>query len=125
MRKVLVMLLIVALGGVSAYAQQNQEERRQRMEEMNKRIATDLKLDEKQTADFKQINDKYQKKMDEQRASMQGGQVDRDAMRETMQKMNEERNADMKKIMTDEQFKKYQEAMQNQMRNFGGGQRNN
>ncbi len=119
MRKVLVMLLIVALGGISAYAQQNQQERRQRMEQMNERIASDLKLDDKQKAEFKQINDKYLKKMDEERQAMQG-QMDRDKMREKMQAMNKERNADMKKIMTDEQFKKYQTAMQNQRQNPGG-----
>ncbi len=119
MRKVLVMFLIVAISGISAFAQQNQEERRQRMEQMNERIATDLKLDDKQKAEFKKVNEKYLKKMTDEMQNMQD--MDREERRAKMQAMNDERNADMKKIMTDEQFKQYQEALQAQRRNFGGG----
>ena len=40
---------------------------------------------------------------------------------QAMQKQREEQNKKLKAILTDEQWKKWDEAMQNMMRNFGQG----
>ena len=67
------------------------------------------------------------KEQQKQREQMrQGGQqpqqMDREAMMERFQKQREAQEAKLKTILTEAQFKKYQEQQAQQRANFGGGQ---
>lgn len=76
-------------------------------EEMAKKqtenMKIDLGLDETQATKVGEINLKYAKKHDKLRGQ---GADDKNAMHENMKKMNDARNAEMKKILTDEQYQK-------------------
>ena len=63
----------------------------------------ELNLSDKQTTEVSAINLKFAKKMDEQRKNSDG---DREAMHEEMEAMQEERNAELKKVLTEEQYEK-------------------
>lgn len=84
-----------------------------RYEEMKK----ELSLNDQQVDSLKVIDQEFFTKMREQREK---NGDDREKGREEMQKMSEQRNERVKKILTDEQFTKYQE-MESQRRQRGGG----
>ena len=67
-----------------------------------------LNLDEAQTAKVKEINLTYAKKMLETRENNRG---DRQAMREAITPIQEEKNAELKTILTEEQYKSYEEML--------------
>jgi len=96
--------------------QQTPEQRAARQEQMKK----DLKLNDKQFADYKKLDEAYWKKV---QAAREGGNVDREAMT----KLRDEQTAAVKKILTADQFKKYEEiqAAQRQRGGQGGGNRQN
>ena len=76
----------------------------------------DLKLDEKQQADFKKINDDFMAKakanQEANRAEMQAIREKRKEQHTAMLAMHDEKNEQMKKIMTDEQYKQYLDKQQ-------------
>jgi len=113
-----------AQGGGGGGQQRTPEERvKQTMERL-----ADLKLDkdqtEKTTAIFKEFYETRQKTMEEMRAG--GGQPDREAMRAKMTKMNDERDEKLKKIFTEDQYKKWKDEIEPSMRpqRQGGGGNN-
>lgn len=120
MKKVLVICLIALISGVTSFAADKAPQQRsgnrgmdskKRMEQMYK----DLNLNEQQKKQFQKINDDFMEKMKKQR---EAGETDRQKMRENMQKMQNEREAQIKKVLTDEQYKQYtkkQEEMKKQM----------
>ena len=95
---------------------------------MVKEKLTDLKLDKDQTTksdsaflDFYKAQDKV---FEDMRAA--GGAPDRDAMREKMQKLAAERDEKLKKIFTEDQFKKWKDEIEpttRPQRGGGGGNR--
>jgi periplasmic protein CpxP/Spy len=91
-------------------------------EEMAKRqtdeMVKDLGLDAKQTEKVSAINKKYADKMGEMFKNPQG---DRDGMREKMQAMRTEKDAELKTVFTADQFVKYQENEKKRMANFRQG----
>ena len=106
-------LMVSAQGGQGGgQRQMTPEQRAQRLEQTKK----DLNLNDKQFAEYKKIDEDYQKKV---QAARQGGNFDREAMT----KLREEQTAAVKKILTADQFKKYQElqAAQRQRGGQGGG----
>ncbi|MDR1722487.1 MAG: hypothetical protein LBR84_00930 [Tannerella sp.] len=85
-----------------------------RLEQLKK----DLGLNEKQVESIKTIDENFMKKMQAQREQGQDG--DREARMQQMRKMSEERNAEYKKILTEEQYKKFIEQEEQRRQQFGG-----
>ncbi len=117
MKKIIGLFMVMLFCSVSVFAQDKETNRheRKRMDPTKRwgKMAEDLKLDDKQTAEFNKINQEFMEKM---KKKHEGTEADREAMkakrekqREEMMAMHSERNEQMKKIMTDEQYKTYLE----------------
>ena len=95
-------------------------------EEMAKKQTAELKekcgLDKDQEKKVYDMSLKSGKEMAKMRKDMQGG-GDRDAMREKMMKMREDQNKEMKKILSADQYKKYEQYLEERRaaRQRGGG----
>ena len=89
------------------------EERQKRQDEMY----AQLNLSEAQKIKVEEINTNYQTKMRTMRENNDGG---REAMRASMMKMREEQNAELKNVMTAEQFDKYLKIQESQKGRRGG-----
>ena len=68
---------------------------------------------------YKKVVAMYKEETEAMMKAFQSGQP-QPMDREAMQKQREEQNKKLKAILTDEQWKKWEEAMQNMMRGFGG-----
>jgi periplasmic protein CpxP/Spy len=107
----LFILLAILLGTTTVYAQP----RRGNMsaEDIAKRQTTQtteaLKLDKTTSAKLYQINLKYAQKMKEAFASHSS---DREAMRDEMMNIRDQKNKELQALFTSEQFKQYQEHQQ-------------
>jgi len=106
-------------GGGGGFQRRTPEERLK----MVKEKLADLKLDKDQTTksdsaflDFYKAQDKI---FEDMRAS--GGAPDRDAIREKMQKLAAERDDKLKKIFTEDQFKKWKDEIEPTTRPQRGG----
>jgi len=77
-------------------------------------MKTDLGLSEDQVVKVGAVNLKYAKKHEELRDQES---VDKDTMQETMEKMNDERNVEMKKILSEEQYQKFLEKEEEMRKN--------
>ena len=123
-----ILLLVIAISGVLAvqaqgggggYQRRTPEERLK----MVKEKLVDLNLDKDQTTksdsaflDYYKAQDKL---FEEMRAG--GGAPDRDAIRDKMMKLAGERDEKLKKIYSDDQFKKWKETIEPTTRRGGGG----
>ncbi len=81
------------------------------------RMKTDLALDEAQTEQVSALNLKYAQK---QAAAREEAAGDREAMRATMGSLREEKNKELKAILTAEQYQKW-ETIQAERGNSRGG----
>lgn len=115
MKKVIGLFLVVLMSTVSVFAQNNKREGRMDPEKRIDMMVKELKLDDKQAAEFRKVQKDF---MDEMKKVRDGSENDRDKMREKMKTMRSERDAKVKKILTEEQYKLYQEK-QNQPRRDG------
>lgn len=75
---------------------------------------------------YNKIVEMYKAESEEMMKRMQGGAPqmgggDMEAMRKDMEKRREEQNKKLQAILTADQYKKWEEYMQNMMRQFGGG----
>ena len=124
-----ILLLVIAISGVLAVqAQQGggggfQRRTPEERLKMVKEKLTELNLDKDQATksdsafmDYFRAQDKI---FEEMRAG--GGAPDRDAIREKMMKLAGERDEKLKKIYTDEQFKKWKETIEPTTRPQRGG----
>lgn len=121
MKKVIGLFLVILISSVSVFAQSGKRggqkgDPSKRIEQM----VTDLKLDDKQAAEFRKIQKEYAEKMKKERDAAQN---DRTKMREKMKQMNENKNAEIKKILSDEQYKQYLEKLQSMRSRNGNGRR--
>ncbi len=91
----------------------NPEERAKREAEMY----AQLNLSEAQQTKVKEINEKYRTKM---RTARENSDGDRDAIRANMMKMRDEQHAELKNIMTAEQFEKFKKIQEAQRGKRGG-----
>jgi protein CpxP len=120
-------LAVQAQGGGGGFQRRTPEERLK----MTKEKLADLKLNQDQTTKsdsvFMEAFRAQDKIFEEMRAA--GGQPDREAMREKFQKLNADRDEKLKKIFTEDQFKKWKDeiepSLRPQRRNNGGGGGNN
>ena len=105
MKKVIGLCLVLLISSVSVFAQDGKRGAKkggdpaQRCEKM----IADLKLDEKQAADFRKVEAEFRDKM---KAERKQADWDRRKMREKMMSL---RDAEMKKILTEDQYKQYLE----------------
>ncbi len=129
--KKLLLAAVALMFSVSMFAQQPQrgERREFKPEEMATRMADGMKkelnLNDEQ---YKSVYNLYLKRGEEMKArrdkGQQGQQVSREARREEMKKNQEAMNAELKKILTAEQYTKYEEMLKKQQqRQRQGGPR--
>lgn len=108
MKKVIGLCLVLLISSVSVFAQDGKRGAKkggdpaQRCEKM----IADLKLDEKQAADFRKVEAEFRDKM---KAERKQADLDRRKMREKMMSLRDDRDAEMKKILTEDQYKQYLE----------------
>ena len=84
------------------------------------RMKSELSLTDKQIADIKKIDEEFAPKQRELMEKMRNG-GDREKMREEMTKLNEERNAKVKPLLSAEQYTKYVEMFSRVGGRPGGG----
>lgn len=122
MKKVIGLCLVILISSVSVFAQEGKRGAKkggdpaQRCEKM----IADLKLDEKQAADFRKVEAEFREKM---KAERKQADSDRRKMREKMMTMRNERDAEMKKILTEDQYKQYIEKQRSQSPREGNGRK--
>lgn len=110
----------------SANAQQGGQREKMTPEQMAtrtvERMNKEVTLNEKQQADLKKW---FTTSYTERSKSMEKNKDNREAMRESMKKDKEATDAQLKKVLTAEQFKKYQDAekKRQQARQNNSGQR--
>lgn len=115
MKKVLFISLILALCSMGMYAQDRGAERQKMMKERVDKYVKELKLDDEKAEKFRKTYDASMEKMTkEMQSARESG--DRDAMREKMTKLNQERDAEIKKILTDDEYKKYEDLLSKEPR---------
>lgn len=125
MKKAGILLIALMLGSMFSMAQNRQNAT---PEEMAKKQTADIKekcgLDKDQEKKVYEMSLKSGKEMAKMRKEMQGG-GDRDAMREKMGKMRDEQNKEMKKILSADQYEKYEKYLEERRaaRQRGGGGR--
>lgn len=113
MKKVIGLCLVLLISSVSVFAQDGKRGAKkggdpaQRCEKM----IADLKLDEKQAADFRKVEAEFRDKM---KAERKQADLDRRKMREKMMSLRDDRDAEMKKILTEDQYKQYLEKQRPQ-----------
>ncbi len=125
MKKIGFLLIALIMGTMVGTAQNWQNST---PEEMAKRQTDQIKekcgLDKAQEKKVYDLQLESSKKMAKMRDEMQGG-GDRDAMRDKMAKMRDEQNKEMKKILTADQYTKYEKYLEERRaaRQQGGGNR--
>ena len=122
MKKLGFLLIILILGTTVSVAQDRGGQRDFDPEEMAKRQTENLKevLDLKKDHEKKvyELNLKSSKAMAKMREEAGG---DREAMREKMMEMREKQNEEMKKILTDSQWTKYEKYLEERRNRRGRG----
>ncbi len=119
----LVAAVMVSIATVNAQGFQRKTVEERVKETMDK--IADFKLDkansDKAESAFTTFYKAQQKMMEDMMAG--GGQVDRDAMRASRQKLADERDAQLKLIFTEDQYKKWKDEIEPSMRPQRGGNR--
>lgn len=115
MKKVIGLCVVILLSSVSVFAQADNNRRGRNRDGKTRfeRFSEDLKLDEKQKAEVLKINEAYAEKMkadrDAQREKMK---AEREERRRTMTAMRDRKNEEVKKVLTEEQYRQYLEKQQ-------------
>lgn len=123
MKKLGLLLMIVVLGTTMSIAQNRGGQRmdpEERAKQSTKELKEALDLKEDQEKKVYDLNLKTNKEMS---AAWQDADGDRDVMREKMGKVRDNTNKEMKKILSDDQYKKYEKylAEKRKQRGQGGG----
>ncbi len=112
-------ILFVSLALTANAQPQHKEFNAEDMSKMQtERMKKELNLSDKQTTEVSAINLKYAQKMEEQRKNSSG---DRESMREEMETMQEEKNAEFKKVLTEEQYEQMLKNEEEMRKNRGRG----
>lgn len=124
MKKIgLVLLFAFVLTAVSMA--QGREQRNFDPKEMAKRqteeLTKTLDLNKDQQKKVLALNNEMGEKMSAMREDMRDGGGDREAMREKMNKLRDEQNKEMKKILTEDQYKKYEKYLEERRARRGQG----
>ncbi|HEX9512762.1 MAG TPA: hypothetical protein VF939_19860 [Puia sp.] len=115
--------VVIALFSFSStYAQRGDTAAmRQRQEEMMQKMTTDLKLTPVQVDSFKAIQKEFQPKMREIMMDQSASREDKMAKRTTLM---DERNKRIQAVLGADQYKKYQDWVEQNMPQRGGGRGN-
>ncbi len=119
MKKTILVLAIALLGGATMSMAQDRPRKGERPdpEKRMEQMIKDLGLDEKQAAEFKAVMDEMrpakaemkQKKDEAKKEEMKKKREEMKKQREEMEAKRKEMDAKIKTILTEEQYKKYQE----------------
>ncbi len=127
MKKLGLLLMVVVLGTTISMAQNRSGQGNYDPVESAKKqtevLKKELDLNKEQEKKVYKVVLDGANKMDKMRKEMQSGGGDRDAMRAKFGEMRKEQNKEMKKILTDEQYKKYEKYLEERRarRGQGGG----
>lgn len=126
MKKAILLLAIAITGVLAVQAQGGGGFQRRTPEErlkQTKEKLADLKLDKDQTTKSDSVFMDYYKAQDKMFEDMRagGGPPDREQMREKMQKVDGERDDKLKKIFTEDQYKKWKDEIEPALRPQRGG----
>jgi len=131
-KTIFIALLFITAGSVSLKAQGGfqQQTPEERVKRVHAKIDSAFKLDATKMADVDAAFLNAYKEQDKLRAEMTsgGGQPDFQAMREKMQPINEARDAKLKTLLGDDNYKIWKEQIEPSMRGGrggGGGRPNN
>lgn len=116
--KLFLLALVLVLGSLSLTAQRGDRDGdpTERAERESDRLVTVLDLSPEQAEKIKAINLSFAEKIV---AVREAGEQDREATRKAMDAMNEERRAEMKVVLTEDQFAKL-EALEAQRKDRRG-----
>lgn len=122
MKKVIGLFLVILISSVSVFAQNGERDGKKAddLAQYCEKMIADLKLDEKQAADFHKVETEFRDKM---KAERQQADSDRQKMREKMETLRNDRDTEMKKILTEDQYKQYLEKQRSQSTRKGSGRR--
>lgn len=127
-RKVLMLFVIMLSGVLVTNAQFQRRTVEERVKMVHTKIDSAFKLDAQKMADVDSIFSNFYRSQDKLREDMMNG-GDRQAMREKMQPLMEDRDSKLKAVLGDDNFKVWQEqiepSMRPQRRGGGGGGGNN
>jgi hypothetical protein len=120
-------LLAIATVGANAQGGFQRRPVEERVKAVMEKL-TDLKLDKAKTdlvdSIFTQAYKAQDAKINEFRTSSEAGEQ-REAMRTEMQKINDERDVKLKKVLTEDQYKKWKDEIEPTTRRQRGGNGNN
>jgi len=126
MKKQILLAAIAAVFSIVSVSAQPQGGQRKTIEERVKDIddkLVDFKLDKDKAGKVDDALTAYfkgqQKMMEDMRAA--GGQPDRDAIKASRQKLADERDAKLKLVFTDDQYKKWKDEIEPSTRSQRGG----
>ncbi|TNF40131.1 MAG: hypothetical protein EP310_09475 [Bacteroidetes bacterium] len=124
MKKIGFLMIALLLGAMVSFGQNWQNAT---PEEMAKRQTEQIKekcgLDKDQEKKVYELSLKSSKEMAKLRSEMQGGGGPNEGMREKMMKMREDQNKEMKKILSADQYVKYEKYLEERRAQRGGGNR--
>lgn len=107
MKMFLAAALFLMMGlSVNAQSRKAPDRSENRPDKETAELVKELDLSDKQAAQVKKIHQDFGEKMEKARKNNDG---DREDMREHMAKMEKEKNAEMKTVLSKEQYKKYEE----------------
>lgn len=119
----LVLLTLVAFTVVTVAQNRSQRDfdPKERAKRQTEELTKELDLNKDQQKKVLEMNEKYSEKMSAMFEDMRSGGGDREAMREKMGKLRDEQNKEMKKILTEDQYKKYEKYLEERRSRRGSG----
>lgn len=123
MKKVIGLFLVIFISSATVFAQGGHRQGKKGDPSMRcEKMIEELKLDDKQAAEFRKAEADFREQMKKER---EAAKEDREKMREKMTAMRTEKDARIKQILTDEQYKQYLEKQKQMMssRKKGHGRR--
>ena len=121
MKKVIGLFLVILISSATVFAQSgNRQGKKGDPSQRSEKMIEELKLDDKQAAEFRKVEADFREQMNKEREAVKD---DREKMREKMTAMYTEKEAQIKKNLTDEQYKLYQEKQKKVPRKKGHGRR--
>lgn len=126
MKRIGILMMVLLMATFAGMAQGGGQQRNFDPEEMAKRQTAQIKeacgLDAAQEKKVHELLLTSGKKMRAEREKMMGaGGPPSEDMRAKMQKMRDDQNAEMKKILTADQYKKYEKYLEERRAQRGGG----
>jgi malonyl CoA-acyl carrier protein transacylase len=120
--RLLIVAAMVFVVGLLQVANAQRQGMRMSPKERAEALGKDLGVDSATVVKITAVMEKYQKQMMDKRNELQG---DMDGMRAAMMEIRENQTKDIKALLTEEQSKKYDEILKQQMERMQQRQRNN